>query len=915
MFVLVLLLLLACGSNLGLAEEKQKIRVGYYIFPYFQEIDRAGNYSGYSYDYLQAIAQYTGWEYEYITTATSSECLQMLARGEIDIMGVVQKTPEREALFDYPDYASSSSTTYLVTDKNNAAYAYEDFVAFNNMTVALQKDFARDKGLVSYSRKNGFAVKTRTYATKEEFESAIHTGVVDAGLISSNQINPNYRIIAKFDPRDTYYVTTKGNKKVLAGLNYALKQIKTDNPHFDAKLYDRHYNYETGQIPVLSKAEREYVKAHPMLRVLYDAKRVPYEYTDADGHPRGISIDIMENIAKAVGVKFEYTPIYTPAEKQEKIDSGAYSLLSLATYDYNWANRHKFFVTQPYLAVDYVAIYKEAKEDNLRLALPRGYYVSHVMQPLVNKYGKVDYYESIEACIEAVDKGEADYTFANLYECEYYLSRPKYRALSFRGIQLSGQEFSIGVIADNNPILYSILTKGLKSIPVKQINVIIKSHLTQERQKSFFDMMYYNPVQFVGITGSLVALVLGLVVALALYRVNRQKRQVLEREVTVKSDFLSSMSHDMRTPMNAIIGMSYLGLASDDLSESKIYHKQINQSGKFLLNLINDTLDMNKIEQNKMVLQPEPFCASEFIDSLNSVLKQKAAEKGINFIIEAPIDLNCAVMFDKLRLQQIVINLLNNAIKFTPTGGTVKLAITDVFNPAQDMMEVKFVVSDTGIGMSEGFQKKMYQPFEQEKNCQTMADSGTGLGLSIVHKLVHLMQGTITCHSVEGQGTEFVIILKAKLADKCQITAVKKVQQEETTACLQGKRVLLVEDHPINAQISTKLLECKGVIVDHAENGKEALEVFAATAEGYYDAVLMDIQMPVMDGITVTKLIRKLERWDAASIPIVAMTANAFAEDVQKSLDAGMNAHLSKPVEPERLYALLCDLLSSFVRK
>lgn len=385
--------------------------------------------------------------------------------------------------------------------------------------------------------------------------------------------------------------------------------------------------------------------------------------------------------------------------------------------------------------------------------------------------------------------------------------------------------------------------------------------------------------------------------------------KAVKRANQAKSAFLSNMSHDMRTPMNAILGMSHLALnlhkEKDTLRE---YIEKINISAQYLLQIINDTLDMSWIESDKVALVPEPFQFSQFQDRLVSLMGTLAEAKHIEFSVTGHELSGMALLFDRTRLEQIFVNLLNNAIKFTPPYGKVELDVTTL-RQENGICDMRFIVRDNGIGMSPKFIKVMYKPFEQEHRKEADTNVGTGLGLSITQKLVELMGGTISVQSKENEGTVFTVLLSAPLAtavpDKAQIS-----ESGEAANNLQGKRILLVEDNEINMEIAKALLQEKGMIVDTAANGADALKLVKEANDGYYGAILMDIRMPIMDGLEAAKKIRSLKRAYTDNVPIIAMTANAFEEDIQKSRKAGMNAHLAKPVDPDNLYRTLSLYLS-----
>lgn len=376
-----------------------------------------------------------------------------------------------------------------------------------------------------------------------------------------------------------------------------------------------------------------------------------------------------------------------------------------------------------------------------------------------------------------------------------------------------------------------------------------------------------------------------------------------ESAAMAKTEFLSRMSHDIRTPMNAIIGLTHLAQEETDPAVVQEYLGKIALSSDFLLGLINDILDMSKIENGNLKLSPEPLSREEFVGSVETVIRPLMERRHISFICEIGQEPGC-ILVDKLRFKQIFFNLLSNAGKFTPEGGQVSL--TMVNTPAEaGMAGLRFRIRDNGVGMSEEFQKHMYDPFSQERSALGSKSKGTGLGLSIVKSLVEAMDGTITVRSRLGQGTEFTLEFCLPLAQEQQKDAAR-VQPEQALA---GAHILLVEDNEINTYVAKLILEKAGCIVTTAENGQQALDQFRNAAPNTFAAILMDVRMPVMDGLTATKAIRGLSREDAASVPIIAMTADAFAEEQRQTKEAGMDEHLSKPIDPAALYAALAAFI------
>lgn len=376
-----------------------------------------------------------------------------------------------------------------------------------------------------------------------------------------------------------------------------------------------------------------------------------------------------------------------------------------------------------------------------------------------------------------------------------------------------------------------------------------------------------------------------------------------EQAAQAKTEFLSRMSHDIRTPMNAIIGLTHLAKKEDDLQVVREHLDKIDVSSKFLLGLINDILDMSKIENGDMTLNEAPFTCEEFTDSILTVIKPLIDNRNINFVFKMGGGTGC-IMADRLRFSQIFFNLLSNAAKFTPPGGTIEF-ISERIEPKEtddpQKIGLRFYVRDTGVGMSEEFLKYMYDPFTQERSGLGDKSRGTGLGLPIVKSLVDAMGGTISVKSQLGRGSEFKIELYVAQAE----ASAKEQTSADSEQDLNGAHILLVEDNDINAYVAKTILEQFSCVVDSAGDGQQAVTKFECSPEGYYDVILMDVHMPVMDGIEATKQIRAMSRGDAKTVPIIAMTADAFDKEKAKTLDAGMNFHLPKPIDPDMLYQTL----------
>ena len=381
-----------------------------------------------------------------------------------------------------------------------------------------------------------------------------------------------------------------------------------------------------------------------------------------------------------------------------------------------------------------------------------------------------------------------------------------------------------------------------------------------------------------------------------------------EQANRAKTAFLSNMSHEIRTPMNAIISLDNLALSDIDISNrTKDYLEKIGTSANHLLNIINDILDMTRIESGRMALNSEEFSFAKVMEQVSTMIGGQCRNKGLKFTLVIDENVHDYYVGDSMKLKQILINILGNSVKFTPRGGEVSVKVNEIAR-YDGNSTLRFCISDTGIGMSEEYLPRLFDAFTQEDSSTTNQYGSTGLGMPITKSLVELMNGSIDVKSKKGVGTEFTVTLSLKISDK--VDNEKNVSKNSSAEILSGRRVMLAEDVVINAEIMMMVLAARDIEVDHVENGQLAVEHFREHEMGYYDAILMDIRMPVMDGIEATKCIRAMDRKDAKEIPIIALTANAFDEDVHRSLQAGLNAHLSKPTEPDVLYETLVSFLA-----
>ena len=530
---------------------------------------------------------------------------------------------------------------------------------------------------------------------------------------------------------------------------------------------------------------------------------------------------------------------------------------------------------------------------------------------------KIRSYPGIKEALAAVNSGEADFIYGLSSKMEQDISRYHFTNLAPVTLVNDQSAISFALPTPVDPDLLTVLNKAINNLSESERTVIRNRNLESigVNEFSLTDFIYANPLQFMFIVMFVLSV---LFTALLLAIGARMKATVIQGNLKraeaanlAKSEFLSRMSHEIRTPMNGIVGMSTIAMQNiDNTDKIKDCLEKVIMSSKHLLALINDVLDMSKIESGKVELRHESFNFRAFLQDFENLYGEQAKSKGISYETVLASDLEVQIIGDSLRLNQVLSNLLSNALKFTPAKGIIKLRVSKT-GEDQENVYLRFEVIDTGCGIAEENYDKIFESFEQENVDVTYKYGGTGLGLSIVKRFTQLMGGGIHVTSVQGSGSTFTVDLPfGKIKESGKPTRFSDINGRNDLAkdCyavdydFKGKRILLVEDNELNREIAEELIGVTGASVESAEDGVQAVEMFKESAEGYYDLILMDVQMPHMDGYEATRCIRALGRSDAQKVPIFAMTANAFAEDVQKSREAGMNAHISKPLNIRAVY-------------
>ena len=740
-------------------------------------------------------------------------------------------------------------------------------------------------------------------------------GEIDLLLSGIIHNHDSLRVIVTYNSQPYYIVTNPGNKEVLDGLNMALERILDANPNFAAERYAANFPARLVNVQ-FSDRDLEYVKKRKTITVAVPENWYPFycKETSQKNHV-GIMVDVLDKIKDFTGLDFSYVYAKNYSDAVHLVQRGKADILGFFLGDENDAAQLGLALSASYVSANNIIVRNKA------CSYPAPGLVGALVEsqrfPSGISAEKIRSYPGIKEALAAVNSGEVDFIYGLSSKMEQDILRYHFTNLAPVTLVNDQSAISFALPTPVDPDLLTVLNKAINNLSESERTVIRNRNLESigVNEFSLTDFIYANPLQFMFIVMFVLSV---LFTALLLAIGARMKATVIQGNLKraeaanlAKSEFLSRMSHEIRTPMNGIVGMSTIAMQNiDNTDKIKDCLEKVIMSSKHLLALINDVLDMSKIESGKVELRHESFNFRAFLQDFENLYGEQAKSKGISYETILASDLEVQIIGDSLRLNQVLSNLLSNALKFTPAKGMIKLRVSKT-GEDQENVYLRFEVIDTGCGIAEENYDKIFESFEQENVDVTYKYGGTGLGLSIVKRFTGLMGGGIHVTSVQGSGSTFTVDLPfGKIKESGKPTRFSDINGRNDLAkdCyavdydFKGKRILLVEDNELNREIAEELIGVTGASVESAEDGVQAVEMFKESAEGYYDLILMDVQMPHMDGYEATRCIRALGRSDAQKVPIFAMTANAFAEDVQKSREAGMNAHISKPLNIRAVY-------------
>lgn len=908
------------------AETSQTVKVGFFAFDGYHMIDEDGRKSGYGYEFLKLLSRYCNLRFEYTGYDKSwEETLKRLENGEIDLVTSAKKTPEREEKFAFSKPIGSSYTIITISKDNNRIFP-GDYDTYDGMVMGLLRGSSQNDNLKDFAGDKGFSYTPVYYDSVEQLKDALKKGKIDAVTTSSLRGVQDERVIEKFDANLFYAIVRKEDTALLNEINYGIDQMDTTEGDWKNQLSYQFYNTEENNYFQFTEREKELIQYYNSpknrLKVACNVDRDPYSYVE-NGKMRGVIPDVFSYLMEMAGIPFEYSipesrAQYEKWRRTEDVDI----FIDYSTESGNEAAETGGVVTADYLEMHIARLFSLDRDNTgQRIALAKNQKLGENL--LLQEDAEVVYYKDREAAMDAVLNGSADMTYVYSYMAQKYINRHRGGDLSYTVLDEPSYAYCCYLPDGVNHELAGILTKCIYHMPSDELQKIISENTRyQVENMTLTEYIVLHPYAILGIlvvcAASAMIIVLLMKVRIKQKMLIQEKQNMMQMEQMArkaqaaersKTNFLFNMSHDIRTPMNAIIGFTELLEKNlDDKERAESYIKNIQTSNKFLLSLINNVLEMARIESGKITLDESCCNVYAFNDSIFSMFDDQMKEKGILFTRTNLVE-HTQVICDETKLREIFLNILSNALKYTPAGGRVSMNLTELPSDRPGYAMYQTVIEDTGIGMSEEFISHLFEEFSRERSSTESKLNGTGLGMPIVKKLVELMQGTIEVESKIGKGTKITVTLPHRIDVVQEITQHTEMDPKYETVHFKGKRILLAEDNQLNAEIAIEILEEAGFEVDLAEDGIVCVDMLEKADAGYYDLILMDIQMPNMDGYKATQTIRKFEDQEKANIIIAAMTANAFEEDKQAAYKAGMNWHIPKPINVEELMGALSELL------
>ena len=915
--MLCLLLLLSAVLPVKAAAETapvKVVRVGSFedTFNYCNE---KGARKGYGYELLETLSGYTGWQFEYVT-CDWSDCFEKLENGEIDIMGGISYTEDRAEEMLFSDEPMGEEKYYLYADLSRTDTSASDFKTLDGKKIGVVMGTEPEVMLTEWEEKHGIKTQHVNISNNEDVKQKLANHEIDCfvSLEESYWAELGISTITRVGKSSIYYVLNKDRPDLKEELDNAMHALDEEAPFYTADLCKKYFSLDYK--PILTGEEKAWLKEHGAIRMGFlTSDRGVSTYDPATGEITGTITDYIQFAADCLGnqeLEFQLVGYDDKEAELNALKSGEIDMIFHFDQSPNLAEEYRVACTNTTWTSNMMAVtnqqhFNENKAN--RIAVPQNKIsLTRYLAFYYPQWEIVDC-DTQEDAIKLVKDGQAD-CFVTGVSSEAKYSKNH----GFYSVPLPNPANSCFAVKSGNRSLLSILNKTIKAMPANMLTSSLAMHKSSARKVTLSDFIKDNFFMVLLVSSIAVAAVLLTILKLLqkarkaeaaakkaandTQELNAKLQVAVEKAESAnraKSTFLFNMSHDIRTPMNAIIG--YADLASrhsDDPAKLKNYMENIQVCGQNLLMLLNNVLDLARIENDKTEIEYSVSDIEKDFRNCLAMFRNQADSKGQTLTVTTQLPYPY-IYADIPHLTEVCTNLVSNAVKYTGAGGTIRCGITQKPGEKEGWCDTVVTVADNGIGMSQEFQKHIFEPFERERTSTVSKVEGSGIGMGIVKKLVGLMGGTVEVESKIGVGSTFTVTIPCRIASEDEIQAKREINPSDQK-CLCGTRILLTEDNDLNAEIATELLQEEGCTVDRAKDGVECVDMLEKAANGTYQLILMDIQMPVMNGYDAARKIRRLDDPQKADIPIIAMTANAFTEDKQAALDAGMNDHIAKPI-------------------
>lgn len=881
----------------------------------FNYVNEKGIRKGYGYELLQTLSGYTGWQLEYVT-CDWSDCFEKLKNGEIDIMGDISYTEDRTEEMLFSDEPMGEEKDYLYADLSREDITASDFKTLNGKKIGVLMGTEPEVMLTEWEEKYDLKTQHVNIANNEDAKQKLANHEIDCFVSMEESFWTELGIstITRVGSSDIYYAINKDRADIKEELDNAMRALEDADPFYTADLYKRYFSMD--YTPILTGEEKAWLKKHGAIRMGFlTGDSGVSVYDPSTGELTGTITDYIRFAKDCLGnQELEFQMVGYDSQKAEldALKSGEIDMVFHFDQSPNLAEEYRVACTNTTWTSNMMAVtnkehFNETQAN--RVAVPQN-------KISLTRYLAVYYpqWEIVDCAAQEdaarlVESGQADCFVTGTGSEGTY--NKKY---DFYSVPLPNPAKSCFAVNSGNGILLSILNKTIKAMPANMLTASLAMYKSAARKVTLGEFIRDNFVKVLLVSSIFVAAFLLTILKLlqkarkaeAAARKAANDTQELNAKLQIaaenaesanraKSTFLFNMSHDIRTPMNAIIG--YADLASrhsDDPAKLKKYMENIQVCGQNLLMLLNNVLDLARIENDKTEMEYSVSDVEKDFRNCIAMFRNQADNKGQTLTVTTQLPYPY-IYADIPHLTEVCTNLVSNAVKYTGAGGTIRCGVTQKPGKKEGWCDTVVTVADNGIGMSQEFQKHIFEPFERERTSTVSKVEGSGIGMGIVKKLVGLMGGTVEVESKIGVGSTFTVTIPCRIASEEEAQAKRAADPAERES-LRGTRILLTEDNDLNAEIATELLQEEGCTVDRAKDGVECVDMLEKAANGTYQLILMDVQMPVMNGYDATKKIRRMDDPQKANIPIVAMTANAFSEDKQVALDAGMNDHIAKPI-------------------